>query len=43
MNHVKFEYRVMGFGNWISAAVSRDIAEKLAEEYISYGWPVKIS
>lgn len=43
MNHVKFEYQVMGFGNWVSATVSVDIANKLAEEYSSYGWPVKIS
>ncbi|MGF1806873.1 hypothetical protein L4C31_16635, partial [Aliivibrio sifiae] len=43
MNHVTFEYQVMGFGNWISATVSADIANTLAEEYRSYGWPVKIS
>ncbi|MUK91822.1 hypothetical protein GNP80_05145 [Aliivibrio fischeri] len=43
MNHVKFEYQVMGIGRWISATVSLDIATKLEEEYTSYGWPVKIS
>lgn len=43
MNHVTLEYQVMGFGKWISATVSTEIANVLAEEYKSYGWPVKIS
>lgn len=43
MNHVTFEYQIMGLGQWISATVSAEIAKSLAEEYTSYGWPVKIS
>ncbi|CAQ79484.1 hypothetical protein [Aliivibrio salmonicida] len=43
MHHVTLEYQVMGIGKWVSATVSAEIAKKLAEEYKSYGWPVKVS
>ncbi|UXA00886.1 hypothetical protein [Vibrio splendidus] len=36
------KYQVMGKGMWITATVSRVIAEKLAFEYQSYGWPVEV-
>ncbi|GMM87796.1 hypothetical protein MTsN2n6_07700 [Vibrio fortis] len=36
------KYQVMGKGMWISATVSRVVADKLALEYQSYGWPVEV-
>ncbi|MEG3219589.1 hypothetical protein PD716_02965 [Vibrio gigantis] len=36
------KYQVMGKGMWITATVSRAVANKLALEYQSYGWPVEV-
>lgn len=36
------KYKVMGQGIWITATVSRIAAEKLAQEYQSYGWPTQV-
>ncbi|CAK3309708.1 conserved hypothetical protein [Vibrio crassostreae] len=36
------KYQVMGKGMWITATVSRAVADKLALEYQSYGWPVEV-
>ncbi len=35
-------YIPMGIGSWNTVTVSREIAIALAEEYVSYGWPVQI-
>ncbi len=36
------KYQVMGQGMWITVTVSCAVADKLAMEYQSYGWPVEI-
>jgi hypothetical protein len=36
------KYQIMGKGSWITATVSRAVADQLAMEYQSYGWPVEI-
>ncbi|MBY7729174.1 hypothetical protein JHW46_02295 [Vibrio splendidus] len=36
------KYQVMGKGMWITATVSRAVADQLAMEYQSYGWPVEV-
>ncbi|MEZ9470197.1 hypothetical protein BCS71_15080 [Vibrio lentus] len=36
------KYQVMGKGVWITATVSRAVADQLAMEYQSYGWPVEV-
>lgn len=35
-------YKPYGIGAWTHTTVSKDVAETLAKEYVSYGWPVKI-
>ncbi|MGF1754631.1 hypothetical protein L4C33_13650 [Vibrio makurazakiensis] len=35
-------YKPFGIGSWNHTTVSKDVAEALAKEYLSYGWPVKI-
>lgn len=42
MKYVTLQYKVMGFGNWVSATVSHEIAKRLETEYNDYGWPTRI-
>ncbi|WP_164684209.1 hypothetical protein [Vibrio maerlii] len=42
MKFVTIKYQVMGIGDWVSATVSKDVAERLQDEYTGYGWPVKL-
>lgn len=42
MKYVTLQYKVMGFGNWVSATVSHEIARRLEKEYNDYGWPTRV-